>query len=243
MLSVTVLGTNGLYPTQNSNTSGYLVKGDNQAILLDVGSGVFKELFNHLNPKDLTAIYISHLHHDHVSDLGVFNYYLESLAKKGEFTGKIKVLVKSDESAVYRAIEQLNYFELCDFSVNESKNIGNFVFNFYKMNHPVQTHGVVVKYNDKSIGYLADSNICESIENIISASDLTICHTPFLFDKWKENLAHVCPKIVSEIAKKHNKRIILSHFLPTSNASEELAEALSVWQKVEQAITNKEYKA
>ena len=219
MLTLTVLGCNGLYPSNGINTSGYLLQTKDSSLLLDVGSGVFSALKNIIAPEKIDAIFISHLHHDHISDLGVYNYYLESLAKKGMLKNKIKLFVKNDESFVYRLIEGLSYFEICDFSTESNTKLNELDLSFYKMKHPVLTHGINVKAGDKSVSYTADSNVCEALENAIKNSNLAVCHAPFTIENSGENKPHASANAVCKIAKKYDKKVLISHFIPDADKS------------------------
>lgn len=217
MINLTVLGCNGLYPTNGNNTSGYLVKTPSLTLVIDMGSGVFSALRNLVSPEEVSAIFISHLHHDHIADLGVYNYYLEFLHKNGRLKNKIKLLVKNDESAVYQLIKGLNYFEICDYNENEPTKIGGATLSFYKMKHPVLTHGVCVSEGGKTLSYTADSALCDNLKKVIQNSDLTLCHAPFLKEEAGENKPHVSAYEVVKIAKESGKKIIISHLLPDKN--------------------------
>ena len=223
-MKITVLGCNGLYPTNAINTSGYLLQTNGKAILLDVGSGVFNQLKDFVLPEKIDVIFLSHLHFDHVSDIGVYNYYLEAKARKGEFNGKIKLFVKNDESAVYRAIEQLNYFEICEYNEGEERKIGDLSLNFFKRPHPVLTHGLLVRNNEKTFVYASDGAMDEKFENAIKEAQVSLCHTPFTFEKAAQNKAHASAFEVVKLASEHGKRVILSHLLPDTDNGELLKE-------------------
>ena len=212
-MKITVLGCNGLYPADGINTSGYLLSTENFNMVFDMGSGVFSALKKIIAPESVNAIFISHLHFDHVSDLGVYNYYLESKAKKGEFSGKIKLLVKNDESAVYRAIEGLNYFEIEEYG-GDFKEIMGARLDFYQMKHPVLSHAVTVRLGDKAFGYLADGNVSDNLKTVISLCDLTIAHAPFYKAQSDSSNPHPSAYEIARIAKELKKRVLISHFAP-----------------------------
>ena len=216
-MKVTVLGCNGLYPANKNNTSGYLLRSENCTVVLDMGSGVFSALKSEISPEKVDLIFISHLHYDHVSDLGVYNYYLESLARLGKFSGKIKVLIKKCESAVYSAIAQLNYFELIDFRVESSYLLNDIKLNFFNRKHPVLTHGVTVSSGEKIFSYASDGAMDEVLEQVIKSSDLTLCHAPFTFEKAQTNKAHASALEVAKISMESGKRTLISHLLPDAD--------------------------
>ena len=74
-LRLDVLGCSGSGPAPGVPASGYLVRSEKAAIWMDAGTGTFMELAKRLDPAELTAITISHLHADHSVDfLGFFHY-------------------------------------------------------------------------------------------------------------------------------------------------------------------------
>ena len=66
-MQLTVLGSNGTYPTPGRPASGYLVDTVSGRILLDCGPGVFAAMLDREIFPD--AIVLSHGHGDHCLDL------------------------------------------------------------------------------------------------------------------------------------------------------------------------------
>ncbi|MFI3316429.1 MAG: ribonuclease Z [Rikenellaceae bacterium] len=69
--SVTILGSSSAKPTPNRHHSGQVVNINEQLYLVDGGEGVQQQMFARgINPLKIRAIFISHLHADHV--YGIF---------------------------------------------------------------------------------------------------------------------------------------------------------------------------
>jgi ribonuclease BN (tRNA processing enzyme) len=72
-----VLGAGPAYSDrQDATGASYLVTLDGTSVLLDLGQGSFPRIFPHLNPTDLDAVVVSHLHPDHFIDLVPLRHYL-----------------------------------------------------------------------------------------------------------------------------------------------------------------------
>lgn len=70
MIKVTVLGRASAKPTVNSHPSAQVVNVNEQYYLVDAGEGVQQQMFRcGINPLKLRAIFISHLHGDHLFGL------------------------------------------------------------------------------------------------------------------------------------------------------------------------------
>ena len=74
-MSLTVLGSGGGSATRINPGSGYLVTAGDDSIWLDAGPGTFMALGAVMDPGELSALVISHIHVDHCSDLfALFGY-------------------------------------------------------------------------------------------------------------------------------------------------------------------------
>lgn len=70
MIKVTVLGRASAKPTVNSHPSAQVVNVNEQYYLVDAGEGVQQQMFRcGINPLKLRAVFISHLHGDHIFGL------------------------------------------------------------------------------------------------------------------------------------------------------------------------------
>ncbi len=68
-MKITLLGTGSPEPNVRRASSGYLVTIGNDNILLDCGGGVFDRLLQSGHtPSDITHLFFSHLHSDHMMD-------------------------------------------------------------------------------------------------------------------------------------------------------------------------------
>ncbi len=69
-LKVTILGSASAKPTVNRHPSAQIVNANEQYFLVDAGEGVQQQMFRlGINPLKLRAVFISHLHGDHVYGL------------------------------------------------------------------------------------------------------------------------------------------------------------------------------
>ena len=72
-----VIGAGPAYTDRPGATgAAYLVRAAGSALLLDLGQGSLPQLFGKIDPADVDAIVISHLHPDHFIDLVPLRHYL-----------------------------------------------------------------------------------------------------------------------------------------------------------------------
>jgi ribonuclease BN (tRNA processing enzyme) len=73
-LRLTVLGCSSAVPHPAWPAAGFLVDWGSTSVLLDVGQGVVRRLEAVLDPRDLEAIVVGHMHADHYLDLAGLRY-------------------------------------------------------------------------------------------------------------------------------------------------------------------------
>lgn len=75
-MKLTVLGGSAAGVNTGAGSSGYLIESSTTRIVLDLGPGTLPELRRHTDFRTLDGIVISHLHLDHVLDLGALRFAL-----------------------------------------------------------------------------------------------------------------------------------------------------------------------
>ena len=77
-MQLTVIGAGPAYTDRRGSVgASYLVRAPGGALLLDLGQGAFPNLFASIDPAELDAVVITHLHPDHFVDLVPLRHYLK----------------------------------------------------------------------------------------------------------------------------------------------------------------------
>lgn len=236
-MKLTVLGKYGPYPNKKGCTSSYLLQSNTQNALIDVGSGSFKRLINYVDVIDLSFIILSHLHFDHVSDIGVLSYALSFSNKQG----KINVYIPKSDSEVYYSISRIDKFNIIDIEENKEYLEGDLVLTFYKTEHPVLSYGVKIYCGDKIFGYTGDAKYTNSVEELAKDCDLLVADGAFLQKDYSTNKPHMS---VLQVASLSNfaKKVLISHVNPNYKDSEISKEIKNYDKKVRVIKENKTYK-
>jgi ribonuclease Z len=101
-LRVTFLGTSGAVPTTERNPSAIFLRRDGDAMLFDVGEGTQRQMMRFGTGFDVQAIFLSHVHGDHV--LG-----LPGLIQTWDFNERSEPLVIYTPTGTRRAVLDLIY--------------------------------------------------------------------------------------------------------------------------------------
>ncbi|MBQ9782637.1 MAG: MBL fold metallo-hydrolase [Clostridia bacterium] len=209
-MEIKVLGKYGPFAI-NGSTSSYLVKGKNSFALLDCGSGIVKKLLNDNVLDKLSFIFLSHLHFDHISDIGVLSYAI-NFNLKGK---KLKLYTHIDDSLAFKTIQSMNAFEIINVEENVTYTEGEFSFSCYKMTHPVTSYGIKIENDGKVFAYSGDTTLNDNIYNLIKGASLILLDGAFLQKDFVGAKPHMSIKQVCEIAKESGIKTVVTHLSPT----------------------------
>lgn len=209
-MRLTILGKYGPYPQDaNSACSGYLVEQDNTKLLIDCGSGVLGRLQSKINIKDLDAIYLTHLHFDHTSDILPLRYLLDDL------NHKLTIITHLTNSSYEQILLNHPRFNIIDINESSNLDLGCLKLSFYKMEHPVVNHGILIK-GDKNLGVTGDTVFCDNVIKLACESDylLADCSKPIGFKG-----PHMSADKAIKILDSSNTKIFATHVTPNSDSS------------------------
>ena len=180
-MKINVVGTSCSWYKRN-NTSFIL----DDKMLLDVSSGNYKPIIRNIDIFDLNAIFISHLHADHVGDLHIITTRFIRESKKRGRTTKLRVYGQKGlpeqivelKKIIYGAPDELD-LELLKDSIDfiEVKDGMEFEESGYKVKVYKMSHGNMLCFGysftdkeGKTISFSADTCRCESLETMLSTS-------------------------------------------------------------------------
>jgi len=179
-MKVNVIGTACTW-FERKNTS-YLI---DDKIVFDTPSGSYKDVIKITDIEKISTILISHFHSDHFADIHVYaTRFMRELktpsekkkiyAPKGALENLIKLndAMQSacDELVAENFLKNIDFIDLYDglkFEV-EGYNV-----TAYQMKHgKPETYGFVFEdKNGQTIGFSADTEMCDNLKTIISRSD------------------------------------------------------------------------
>ena len=206
-MKLTVLGKYGPFSVNGGSTSGYLLESSGGYAVMDLGSGTLTKLLKKIDINELNFVYLSHLHFDHIADVGILSYAVSFLKKDK----KLKVYYHDDGSDVATVLKNIAVFDLVDVKENQIYNEGNFVFSFYKMTHPVDSFGIKISDGEKTLAYTGDTTYNENIVNLINGVDFLLADGAFLEKDYAENKPHMSIKQVNDISLKYQLKTLVTH--------------------------------
>ncbi len=219
-MKLTILGSGTAAPLLERSNAAYLLEMDNIKFLLDSGAGTIRRLLEvKADLSGINHIFYTHLHNDHINDLGAIiwsnNYGLKrkkalNLYGPKGFKKYFKILVNKLLKPP-RLYFDVNIKEL----ENSHLEIGGVTVKTQQIRHSTTTKSIAYRFEfkNKSFVYTGDAEYQESIAKIAENCDalLTECSLP---DSKKEK-SHLTPSLAGKLAAKANaKHLILTHFYP-----------------------------
>jgi len=231
-MKIIPIGVGSAFSTTNYNACILLEIGTHK-MLLDAGSDL-KYMLRDANVKtaDIDAVFISHLHNDHVGGLeylGFMNYFVDK--KKAKLFGDMNLLHNLWDHTLKGGMESLEawqlpegikvgaldvFFDAQPLMPNESFDVGGVTFEPVQTTHitngyyQAQSFGLVIKTKKNRIFWTADTQFAPSqIRSLCQKVDLIIhdCET----GKFKSQV-HAHYDDLRTFDEKTRKKIALIHY-------------------------------
>ncbi|HEX6593618.1 MAG TPA: MBL fold metallo-hydrolase [Bacillota bacterium] len=228
-MKLTIIGYWGGYPSSEGATSAYLLEKNGFNLLIDLGSGALSRLQKYTTIQAIDAIILSHYHHDHVADIGVFQY-----AKRIDFyvTGeakKVPIYGHLEDEQNFQSLTD-DYTEGVAYHPDEELGIGPFTLTFLQTEHPVPCYGMRISDGKKTMVYTADTSYQDAWIPFSSQADLLLADCNFYADQDGTKAGHMNSHEAARIAKKANvKQLILSHLPQYGNRQRLVKEAKEIY--------------
>jgi len=222
----TILGTSGGFPAPGGATSGYLLRFQEKNILIDCGSGVLSNLFRFIPVEQLDAVILTHLHHDHISDIQVLRYAIDLSRRFDKPVKQIPVFAPATPELLAATLQSDSNLIVGTISHGTELNMFGATVRFLAMDHPVETYGVAIELAGRKIVYTGDSIPCANLDELLRDADLAIMDAGSLERFRKPVMMHMTAAECASIAAKAGvKKLVLSHLLPLFDEQEILQEA------------------
>lgn len=205
-----------------SIATGILITTPKALFVVDPGDGILRDLNDEIGTKgilNISDIFISHGHHDHLGGIWSLLTYLSVMRRKDDLTihypkGCNEII------SIYKAFvkvykKEISYtINLNQISDEKSFSRNSVKIKPFKVNHretaprnktvPVPSLGFKFFYEGKSICYGGDTSFCKSLVNNVKGSDLSIIEAGALGTESSEMHLTINEAIkIGELSKKY----------------------------------------
>lgn len=159
------IGIYGRYASLNGATNCHLIKGDGLNIIIDMGSGAFRELQKYVNVSEINTVILTHLHFDHIVDALTYQYYLEH-----KQANQVDLYLPSFPNNINELFASYKFNKL------DIENIEGLLLNFqsFRVKHANSTDSYMLKIKGDSSTLLYTSDFSDVDEYALIAKDADI---------------------------------------------------------------------
>ncbi len=199
-MRLTIIGCAGSYPGPDSAASAYLVQardesGRGWSVLLDLGSGAFGPLQQYIDPFDLDAVALTHLHPDHYFDLAALYVYRRYHPTRRQFAPPPLTVYGPFGTAsrlvdAYGAEEEADLtaeFTIMPWQAGTPVQVGPLLVEPQAVYHPVPAYGVRVTgpseddpQAEVTLAYSGDTDLCAGLITLAEDADLLLAEAAFV---------------------------------------------------------------
>jgi len=206
-------------------------------LVLDLGNGALGALQRHMDPMDVDAVMLSHLHSDHCLDLcGLYvmhKYWPDPVART-----RIPVYgPKRTGDRMARAYDLSppdamdSEFDFRGLSGGAPVRIGPFTVTAHLVNHPVEAYGFRVEADGKVLAYTGDTDTCDALKPLCHNAALVLSDCAFIDDRDVAQGIHLSGSRAAQagIDAGGVQRLMLTHIPAWNDPAVCRAQAAAVW--------------
>jgi len=222
---ITILGSGTCVPSLVRNPCSFLMKTGGEKLLFDCGPGVMRRLLEiGVSIFDISHIFLSHFHPDHIGELASFLFALKYPAPSSQ-KQPLTIVAGQGFKSFFEHLKTVygNWIVLPPdrFTVVEldTKKADHHTFPSFSVSSMPVAHRPeslayrIVDAHGKALVYSGDSDVCGGLTAIATDADLMICESAFPDDQKIDG--HLTPSLAGRIAQAANvKRLVLTHFYP-----------------------------
>ena len=238
-VTLTVLGCDGSWPGPGGAGSGYLLTLSDTLVVLDAGPGTFATLQTLVDPSEVSAVVITHHHHDHWTDL----YAMDTEARYGRRRRRAPLPVYATaRTAELAGTEGTPMLDWHVVTHGDRAGIGEASVAFHRTDHAEETLALRIDGGGRALGYSADTGPGWALEELGTGLDLLLCEATFTAGH-EGTADHLSGRQAGAAAREAGAgRLVITHRWPTVDAGAVAEEAEAAFGgPVEQATIGREF--
>lgn len=242
-MRVTAVGCSGSFPGPDSPASCYLVRAEHEGrtwnVALDLGNGSLGSLQRFVDPRDLDAVVLSHLHPDHCLDVCGL-YVMANFGPDREATDR-RMPVYAPRGAPERLARAYGVEapapldDRLDFAVlapGEPFTIGPFTVTPVPVFHPVEAYGLRVEADGAVLAYTGDTDHCPELATLCRDATLVLADCAYVDGRDDSRGVHMSGSVAARAALEAGgvSRLMLTHIPAWNDVETCRAQAAAVWR-------------
>jgi ribonuclease BN (tRNA processing enzyme) len=182
-------------------------------VWIDAGGGTLAELLRHCSLGQLDAIWISHLHPDHCSDLILAAHMVALMGGRRPTVYGPPGWAARLDGGRGDTTSMAEVFAVRELRDGERVRLPGLELEAIAVRHEGATFGLRASAGGSTIAYSADSGPCDALQRLAAKADLLICAAGTMRPEGSE--IHLNPEQAGELASTASvRRLVLTHLRP-----------------------------
>lgn len=238
-MRLTVVGCSGSGPGPQSPASCYVVEHEGFTLVVDLGNGAFGALLGLVDPGEVDAVFLSHLHADHCLDVAPFIVW-------HRYSGRSKGTPLPLYAPVGADRRLRMAYDVDDGPIEDVFDVlaigpgafavGPFELTTVRTAHPVECYAVRVEAGGRSLVYTADTGPCPEVVTLAAGADVLLAEAAHPERPGLPAALHLTGREAGEHAAAAGVgRLLLTHVPAWVDPDEQLAAARAAFPSAELA--------
>ena len=244
-MRLTVIGCSGSGPGPDSPASCYLVEHDGFRLLLDLGNGSFGTLQSFIDPGELDAIFLSHMHADHCLDVAPFVVWHRYSLRKPRPRVPLYAPVGADRRlAIAYDDEGDPLTDVFDFVFigPGSFSLGPFEVRTARTAHPIECNAIRLEAAGRSLVYTGDTGPCDGVVELARGAHVLLAEAAHPEVEGLPSGLHLTGRQAGEHALAAGvERLLLTHVPVWVDSEVQLSAASAVFPAADLVATGSVY--
>ena len=233
MMQLDVLGSSGTAPTKDNPASGYLLRQAGTTIWMDAGPGTYMALLQLIDPAEVDAVILSHMHADHCSDLFALFHGLKYV--RGA-SASVPVVGPDGSTERLRGFVQggpdhalFETFAVHEARPGETLRFGDFVVTPQAAHHSVPAFAYRVEAGGGALGYTGDTGPSQMVVEHFSGAHTVMAEASLAAGN--SYPFHMTGRQAGELAAQvAAERLVLTHIPESIDAGDSAADAADIFR-------------
>jgi ribonuclease BN (tRNA processing enzyme) len=226
--SLLIVGSSSAVPRPNRANSSYLLRSENLALAIELGSGALSKLLAAQDVTALDALLVSHMHADHFFDIVPLRYALKyEMRRERALQAYLPPGGRRKLASVVAPFAKNGSFfdgvmDVAEYLPASGLRIGDARISFAKTRHYIDAYAMRIQLPGSTFAFSSDTAPVQNVIDLVRGADLFLCECALGADgRESGSRGHSNAKEAGAMAQAAGvKHLVLTHYSASSRAAD-----------------------